>query len=159
MNEIPQHSRWLVERLLAAYCARICPPTARNTVLLGFRIEHDRVILHQLRRIFGVAGTSQAYPVAQFRYRHADQSWVLYARSGTNRWQRHPSLAPMRSFLELLREFDADALGLFWGRIDGKSLRWCSAKGRCAGCELRYMTVLGSAMPLASTQQARLSAP
>jgi len=147
VNGIPQHSRWLVERLLTAYCARICPPTARNTVLIGFRIEHDRVVVQHLRRIFGIPGTREAQPVAQFRYFHADQCWALFASTRTGQWQRHPPLTGARSFLELLREFDADPLGLFWGRIDGKSLRWCNAKGRCDECELRYGEVLGNALP------------
>jgi hypothetical protein len=45
--------------------------------------------------------------------------------------------------VELLREFDADPAGLFWGRIDGKSLRWCRSEGRCAPCEARYCAILG----------------
>ena len=45
------------------------------------------------------------------------------------------------------REFDADPAGVFWGRINGKSLRWCSPRGRCADCDLRYCQVLGVGEP------------
>jgi hypothetical protein len=57
--------------------------------------------------------------------------------------RRYRPLPSSRSFIELLREFDADPAGLFWGRIDGKSLRWCRSEGRCAPCEARYCGVLG----------------
>lgn len=151
MHAIPQHTRHLIERLLAAYCARICPPTARNTVLIGYRIDEDRVWLDELRRICGVPGTRRNLPVARFRYRAADGCWLLDERDDAGRWRRHRALAPTRSFLELLREVDADPDGAFWGRIDGKSLRWCSSKGRCAACDLRYGEVLGIAVSVPAT--------
>lgn len=151
MHAIPQHTRHLLERLLEAYCARICPPTARHTVLIGYRIEEDRVWLDELRRICGVPGTRRSVPVARFRYRASDGCWLLDQRDEAGRWRRHRALAPTRSFLELLREVDADPDGTFWGRIDGKSLRWCSSKGRCTDCDLRYGEVLGIAVSVPAT--------
>jgi hypothetical protein len=59
----------------------------------------------------------------------------------------------------LLREFDLDPIGLFWGRLDGKSLRWCSSRGRCIDCDLRYKQVLGLAAPLLDTPAKVLSVP
>ena len=151
MHAIPQHTRHLLERLLEAYCARICPPTARNTVLIGYRIEEDRVWIDELRRICGVPGTRRSVPVARFRYRASDGCWLLDQRDEAGRWRRHRALAPTRSFLELLREVDADPDGTFWGRIDGKSLRWCSSTGRCIACDLRYGEVLGIAVSVPAT--------
>ena len=142
VNDIPQHTRLMIERLLDAYCARICPPLARNTVMIGYRIDDTQVVVHQLKRILGVAGTREPVPVARFRYRAAGNDWALeYFES--RGWRRHHPLASSRSFLELLREFDRDPAGLFWSRLDGKSLRWCSSRGRCDGCELRYQEILG----------------
>lgn len=141
-NSIPEHSRALIERLLQAYCARICPPSARNTVLIGFRIDDDFAVIHETKRICGVPGTCRPMPVARFRYRARSTDWALdYFFEG--HWRRYPSLPSSASFLRLLREFDLDPAGHFWGRLDGKSLRWCSSKGRCLDCELRYREVLG----------------
>lgn len=154
MRGIPEHTQLLLERLLSAYCARICPPRARHTMLLGFRIEHDRATLSELRPICGVPGTRRAVPLAQLRYRAADQSWRLLfvaeprrEAPGPPRWQRYPGLAKARGVIELLREIDADPRGLFWPRIDGKSLRWCSSRGRCGSCEQKYCQVLGLSQP------------
>ena len=110
MHAIPQHTRHLLERLLEAYCARICPPTARNTVLIGYRIEEDRVWIDELRRICGVPGTRRSVPVARFRYRASDGCWLLDQRDEAGRWRRHRALAPTRSFLELLREVEPEDL-------------------------------------------------
>ena len=155
VTTIPQHTRTLVERLLEAYCARICPPTARNTVLIGYRIAQDHAVIHELRRICGVQGTCLPSPVARFRYRHATQDWALdyfeESPEPTGSWRRYTPLRHSRSFIELLREFDLDPVGHFWGRLDGKSLRWCSAKGRCMECDVRYKQVLGLAVSIDST--------
>lgn len=148
MNGIPQHTRALVERLLDAYCARICPPLARNTVVIGYRLESDHVIIHELQRILGVTGTRQPVPVARFRYRQVDNDWTLDYFDGTS-WQRYRPKPRSHGFLELLREFDLDPAGIFWGRLDGKSLRWCRSSGRCLDCDVRYKQVLGLAVPIA----------
>lgn len=153
VNVIPQHSRILVTRLLEAYCARICPPTARNAVLIGYRLAEDHAVIHEQKRICGVPGTARAAPVARFRYRAADSTWALdyfFEESPSERghWRRYRPNPESRSFIELLREFDLDPHGHFWGRLDGKSLRWCSAKGRCTPCDVRYKQVLGLAATL-----------
>lgn len=156
VNDIPQHTRHLVERLLGAYCERICPPTARHTVLLRHRVDADRATLYHLRSICGVAGTARPVELAQFRYRGATQDWgflINMAPADASldapadrpaRWRRYAPRPAAHNFLELLREFDADPLGLFWGRVNGKSLRWCRAEGRCDSCDERYCRVLGT---------------
>ena len=77
MNTIPQHTHTLIERLLESYCERVCPPTARNTVLLGYYIAEDHAVIHELKRICGVPGTCLPSPVARFRYRCLTQDWAL----------------------------------------------------------------------------------
>lgn len=152
VNLIPQHTRILIGRLLDSYCARICPPTARNTVLIGYRLEDDHAIIHELKRIHGVPGTCRPSPVARFRYRSLDNTWMLDYFDETPgahaAWRRYRPLLGSRSFITLLREFDLDPAGYFWGRLDGKSLRWCSSKGRCIDCDVRYKQVLGLAEPI-----------
>ena len=145
MSGIPQHTRLLVTRLLDAYCARICPPSARHTVHIGYRLAHDEVVLEEYRRILGIAGTRRAVPVARMRWRASDAAWTLEHADLSGVMRRYRPLPSSRSFIELLREFDADPAGLFWGRIDGKSLRWCRPEGRCASCEAKYCGVLGTA--------------
>ena len=149
MSGIPQHTRLLVTRLLDAYCARICPPSARHTVHIGYRLAHDEVVLEQHRRILGIAGTRRTVPVARMRWRASDAAWTLEHADLSGVMRRYRPLPSSRSFIELLREFDADPAGLFWGRIDGKSLRWCRPEGRCASCEVKYCGVLGTASAVA----------
>lgn len=143
MDEIPQHSRRMIERLLDGYCGRICPPAARNAVRLSYRMDVDRVTLFELQRICGVPGTQTPLPLAEFRYRAADAGWRLAYRELNGTWRPYSLEPRVRTFLDWLREFDRDPEGRFWCRIDGKSLRWCSSRGRCASCELAYARVLG----------------
>lgn len=158
MSGIPQHTRLLVTRLLDAYCVRICPPTARHAVQVGYRVDHDAVVLEEHRRILGIAGTRRPVPVARMRWRTADSAWTLEHADPSGLMRRYRPLPSSRSFLDLLREFDADPAGLFWGRIDGKSLRWCRPEGRCAACETRYRGILGTARQLQAGHAATTAA-
>jgi len=142
---LPVHTRHLVERLLARYCTRICPPSFERQVRLGYRVEGRHVVLHEIKAIYGIPGTSRTVDVARFSYRPADGSWRLgYNRNEPTRWRPYPA-GRERDFVRLLAEVDADPSGLFWGRVNGASLRWCSARGRCADCEAGYRSVLGDA--------------
>lgn len=151
VSPIPEHTARLVERLLSSYCERICPPTARFAVPLRHRLDPDRATIHELRRICGVPGTGLPFPLAQFRYRAAAGDWQFYFNAAPPeagaedppRWRRYAPMPQSHHFVELLREFDADPHGLFWGRVNGKSLRWCRAEGRCGDCDERYCQVLG----------------
>lgn len=145
MTDIPLHTTHLVERLLARYCQRICPPGAPHAVPIEYRLHGTRITLVEARLFCGVPGTHRDVGVAQFRYHARHGEWSLYHATESGAWRRHPSLARSRSFVALLREIDADTAGLFWGRLNGKSLRWCSARGRCTGCDVRYCEILGLA--------------
>ena len=140
---MPIHTRRLCERTLDAYCARICPPAVRMAVNIGYRIDLHDVSLFEWRPICGVTGTRRAVPVAKLRWCEEDGLWRLYYYTLTGRCRALPDRAPTRSFFDLLREIDADRSGHFWGRVDGKSLRWCSSRGRCRDCDEKYCTVLG----------------
>jgi hypothetical protein len=144
VNEIPQHSQRLIEKLLDGYCARICPPSARLAVRLSFRIDSDHVTVFELQRICGVPGTQHPVPLAEFRYRAQEGAWRLSYRDLAGQWRNYPAEPRARTFLDWLREFDRDPEGRFWTRVDGKSLRWCSSRGRCEACEVKYCQVLGT---------------
>jgi len=140
---LPQHTRHLVERLLSRYCSRICPPTFERQIRLGFVIDGNAAVVHELKPIFGIPGTLRRVDVARFQYQPADGCWRLaYNRDEPARWRPYPR-GHGRSFVGLLAQLDADPLGLFWGRVNGASLRWCSSRGRCPDCEARYRAVLG----------------
>jgi hypothetical protein len=147
---LPDHTRRLADRMLSAYCQRICPPEFREQVVLGYRLGDRDVTLHEVRRICGVPGTARLVDVAQLRYDARRGAWRLYCRDPDSadddaivRWRRYPR-TPDRSLAALVRELDADPYGLFWPRINGASLRWCTSRGRCAGCTERYLSVLGA---------------
>lgn len=139
---LPAHTVRLVERTLTAYCSRFCPPERRQ-LRLGYALGPAGVVIHELRDRCGVPGMPRPVPVARFRYRAASADWRLdYARDESPRWCPYP-LGGAGSFTALLRSFDEDALGLFWGRVNGASLRWCSSRGRCADCGERQRAALG----------------
>jgi hypothetical protein len=142
---LPDHTRLLVERHLSRYCDRICPPTFERQVRLDYRIERDRVIVSEVRPIYGSPGMTAVRhaPLALFRHDAENGTWRFYYRDLEERWRRYHPLPRARDFLTLLRELDRDPRGIFWDRVDGKSLRWCSAKGRCSGCSARYEQILG----------------
>jgi hypothetical protein len=143
MNRIPQHTARLAERLLRRYCERICPPAARHAVQLDFLQEHDRVTLFEVRAFCGVPGARRNLPVAQFRYRAASCDWRMAYADEAGRWRPYKLPTNARNLVDLLREVDADTQGLLWGRVDGRSLRWCSSRGRCGECDARYCEILG----------------
>lgn len=100
-------------------------------------------MLHELRDRCGVAGMARPVPVARFRYQAATGDWRLdYTRDEPARWRAYPAVGA-GNFAALLRAFDEDALGLFWGQVNGASLRWCSPRGRCADCAERQRAALG----------------
>ena len=142
---LPQHTRHLVDRLLGRYCERLCPPAFERQVRLDFDIEGNSSTLYELKPIFGIASMFRRVEVARCRYRPRDGSWRLdYRPTQATRWQAYPG-GTSRAFVVLLTEVDADPRGLFWGQVNGASLRWCSSRGRCADCESRYRAVLGDA--------------
>lgn len=151
MSVLPEHSRRLAARLLEAYCQRICPPAFREQVVLGWRESGAGFVLHEIRRICGVPGTARLVDVAQLRYDARRGLWRLYHAEETGdgeaarvQWRRYPGTQPERNLAVLMRALDADAQGVLWPRVNGASLRWCSSRGRCAGCTERYHAVLGA---------------
>lgn len=147
VSEMPLHTRRLCENALTAYCARICPPAARNAVSIGFAMEQDRATLFEWRPICGVPGTRRALAVAQLRWTAQDNLWRLYRAVDGDQWRRVQDVAATHTFIDLLRTIDADPQGHFFGHVNGKSLRWCSSRGRCADCDEKYHVVLGLRAP------------
>jgi len=119
----------------------VCPPSFRNQVVLGYHLTDHEATLHELRTICGVPGSRHEVPVARLRLQ-PDGRWTLESVDIEGHWRRHRS-SPHRSFVALLRVLDEDCEGLFWGSVNGKSLRWCSSRGRCAECTDQYHAILG----------------
>ncbi|MEZ5500991.1 MAG: DUF3024 domain-containing protein [Steroidobacteraceae bacterium] len=142
MAQLPALTERILRRTLDAYCARICPPSARYAVRLGWRLDDTRVTLHELRSFCGVPGAPHPVAIAQFRFSGSTGRWTLHVADPRG-WRRYRPHASDSSFIALLREVDADPKGLFWCRVNGKSLRWCSSRGRCDDCDRRYCQVLG----------------
>jgi hypothetical protein len=130
-------TRRLVERHCRRYCGPVCPPEGANQVRLRFRIEGDEVWISESRPLFRTLGMHavREMPLARLRFEAG-------TRDGHPR--RYPGSARSRDFLALLREFDRDPRGLFWPHVNGANLRWCSARGRCRGCDARYQQILGA---------------
>lgn len=145
---LPDHTRRLAERLFAAYCEGLCAPGVRPRVELGFRLEADGAVLFEQRPLCGVAGAARPVAIARLGYAAGSGDWTLlcpvdYA-AARPRWRRYPGLLPDRSVAHLLRVIDSDPDGHFFPRLNGASLRWCTSKGRCADCALRYRATLGA---------------
>jgi hypothetical protein len=143
---LSEHTRRLVERHCRRYCALVCPPEIANQVRLGFRIAGDDVWLFELRPLFRTLGMHAAreVPLARLRFNDRSHEWSLHRCDTAGHPRRYAPRPRARDFLALLREFDRDPHGLFWDRVNGASLRWCSARGRCQHCELCYTRVLGA---------------
>jgi hypothetical protein len=138
-------TRRLVERHCRRYCGPVCPPSATNQVRLSYRIAGDDVWICELRPLFRTLGmhAQRAVPLAQLRFDAATRQWTLRHATAEGRSRPYPGAPRSRDFLALLREFDRDPCGLFWQRVNGASLRWCSSRGRCRRCDLRYRQLLG----------------
>lgn len=101
--------------------------------------------MFELRLFCGVPGATRRMPFAQLRFRAARNDWQLFYADSALRWRQYRLLPASTSLVVLLREIDTDPAGLFWPHVNGYSLRWCSTRGRCNDCDLRYCAVLGLA--------------
>jgi hypothetical protein len=151
---MPDHTRRLAMQLLRRYCEEICRPPDARAVALGCRIDADTAVIHEKRRICGVEGSIREVPVARFQYDTRTGQWRLhhphaYASDTPVRWRRYRDAQPTRNLAELLQILDTDPMGRFFPRINGASLRFCSARGRCADCARACRALLGiSARPM-----------
>lgn len=143
MTDLPLHTRRLVEQLLDRYCARICAPPLRRGVQLAWRIEGSQVTIAEDRLFCGVPGAHTLVDVARCRFNPRTGDWQLLHADDAGRWRPYPGAPRHASFVQALRVLDDDPAGMFWGQVDGKSLRWCSSRGRCADCDVRYCAILG----------------
>ena len=141
-------TRRLVERHCERYCGSRCPPHFERQVQLAYRIDGDDVWLFEKQPVYRTHGVPaiRTVPLARVRFTAPDGRWQLHHVAG-GRLRRYPFLTAPRDFLRVLREIDRDPHGVFWERVNGASLRWCSSRGRCAGCEERYSRIVGNAMP------------
>ena len=141
---LSEHTHRLIEGHCRRYCAPVCPPSVVNQVRLGFRMSGDDVWIHELRPLFRTLGMYAVREVALacLRFAPVSRDWSLH-HCVDGHLRPYAPLPRARNFLRLLREFDRDPHGVFWPHLNGASLRWCSAGGRCRQCELRYARVLG----------------
>ena len=148
--DLPQHTAHLTERRLARYCERVCPPSFQRQVRLTYRIEGRVATLYELKPAWCTLSdvAERESGVARFIYDPRTGTWRFQYFERRRGWRSYRRMPRNRDFLALLREIDADPAGLFWGRVNGASLRWCSARGRCASCDQRYRSILGLADPL-----------
>jgi hypothetical protein len=82
---------------------------------MSYKIRGGNVTLIEQRQAFLQPGTWVDIPVAQFRYRPADGTWMLYWPDRNSRWHEFTDVDPSEDFGVLLREVDEDTIGIFWG--------------------------------------------
>lgn len=143
---LPLHTERLAERRLARYCERVCPPSFQRQVKLGWRLEGVVATLFEIKSAWCTLSdvAHRESCIARFVYEPRDGSWRFQYFERERGWRSYRRLPRSRDFMALLREIDADPAGIFWGRINGTSLRWCSSRGRCAQCDARYRSILGA---------------
>jgi hypothetical protein len=143
--DLPLHTARLTERRLAQYCERVCPPSFGRQVRLAYRLEGRIATLYEIKPAWCTLSdvAHRDCDVARFIYEPRDGSWRFQYHERSRRWRSYRRLPRSRDFLALLREIDADPAGIFWGRVNGASLRWCSSRGRCPQCDQRYRSILG----------------
>jgi len=137
-------TRRLVERYCSRYCDPVCPPRFARRVRLSYRLDGDEVWLNELRPIFRSHNMDalREVPFVRFRFEPATCEWRLHYCDWRGRLRTYAALPRSRDFLRLLREIDRDPHGIFWQRVSGASLRWCSPRGRCADCDERYSRIV-----------------
>jgi hypothetical protein len=113
-------------------------------VRLSYRIDGDDVWLNELRPLFRSHNMDalRESPFARFRFEPATCEWRLHYCDCRGHLRPYAALPRSRDFLRLLREIDRDPHGIFWHRVNGASLRWCSPRGRCADCDERYSRIV-----------------
>jgi hypothetical protein len=136
----------LVTRHCERYCGSHCPPHFERQVRLTYRIDGDDVWLLEKQPVYRTHGVPaiREVPLARVRFVQSSGCWHLHHVVADGRLRRYAALFATRDFLRVLREVDRDPHGVFWQRVNGASLRWCSARGRCASCEERYARIVGA---------------
>jgi len=137
-------TRRLVERHCLRYCDPVCPPWFARQVRLSYRIDGDDVWLNELRPLFRSHNMNamREVPLARLRFEATSSDWRLHYCDRRGRVRPYAALPRSRDFLRLLREIDRDPHGIFWHRVNGASLRWCSSRGRCPDCDARYSSIV-----------------
>jgi hypothetical protein len=112
---LSQTLRDQVERRLTQYCIDRIPEHARQQVRMSFRIRANNVTLLEERPAFMEPERWLDIPVAQFRFRPEDATWMLYWPDRNSRWHEYDDVDPTDALDDLLREVDKDPTGIFWG--------------------------------------------
>jgi hypothetical protein len=142
--DLPEHTARRAEAYLGNYCRRICPQSFERQIELGYRIEGPVITLFEVRPARGTTSRiiASEHDLARFCYDTKANSWSLRRFDRARGWHRYRRMPVTRDFLQLLREVDADPLGVFFSRVNGASLRWCCSQGRCTACDVRYPQIL-----------------
>ena len=104
-----------VTKLLTAFCESRVPPTVRDELRHGFRIEGNSVELFESRPAFLPPRDWKEHPVAKFRYVASRRHWQLYCQYRDLKWHEYEPRPSAASFEGLLREVVEDPTGIFWG--------------------------------------------
>ncbi|MDD2670799.1 MAG: DUF3024 domain-containing protein [Syntrophales bacterium] len=110
---LSEFTKKLVETKLEKFCRGKISEMYRDRLILGFRIEGDRVTVFEERRFLFDSARSSILDVAQFRYSDRTNRWTLYYKDADSAWHEY-YLSPKLDFELLLREVDEDPLRVFW---------------------------------------------
>src|SRR5438132_8927776 len=97
---------------LVAFCESRVPVRVRDKVRLSFSIEHNEVILFEVRPAFLPPHEWRELPIAKFRYVGTQKVWRLYCQRRDLRWHEYDDLPEASDFADLLDEVDADPTGI-----------------------------------------------
>ncbi len=112
---LPKEMRDKVEQRLAQYCQERVPEHLRDRVRATYKIRGGYVTLTEQRLVYLQPATWVDIPVAQFRFRPADETWMLYWPDRNTRWHEYYDVDRTEDLEDLLREVDEDPTGIFWG--------------------------------------------
>ena len=112
---LPEFTIRLVETKLTEYCEHKIPIHARDQVKLIYKIIGNKVSLIETRPYHMNPSVWTETPIAQFRFDHETKKWVLYWMDRNSRWHLYDLVKPSADFEDMLKEFDRDPTGIFWG--------------------------------------------
>jgi len=91
------------------------PEEIRDKVDIGYKIDNQSVIIHEIRPRWDDPGTKIEPTVAKATYVKSSGKWNVYWKRADLKWHRYepqPKVESLKGFLHLV---DEDRYGAFWG--------------------------------------------
>ena len=111
---IPRLERARVERALDKFCGRV-PAAIRSELEYEYRFRGNAVVLLERRPHFRDRTRHTEQLFAKFVYSQTVGGWSLRWSDRNGRWHAYQGFQDVPHFRDVLREVEADPIGIFLG--------------------------------------------